>query len=137
MSIGYREGTNIDPEKLDRLWEAIGWKKRGSEKWEEVLSKSYFVYTAWDSDRLVGMGRLAEDGAFCGFYDIAVYPDYQRMGIGTKIMKRLIDKAKRGNYAGIHLFPDEENNPGVAEFYRKLGFKERKAMKLSDYMNPE
>ena len=88
MVIVYREGIDLDTQQLDSLWNAIGWRQRGQEKWKKVLSKSYFMYTAWDGNRLIGTGRITEDGIMCMFYDIGVHPDYQRKGIGARILGR-------------------------------------------------
>lgn len=83
MVVQYQEGFDVNTEQLDALWQDIGWKPRGNEKWKEVLSKSYFMYTAWEGDRLIGTGRIMEDGMMCMFYDLGVHPEYRRQGIGT------------------------------------------------------
>jgi len=128
---------NIDPEQLDTLFEAIGWKQRGKEKWLGVLSKSQFVFSVWDSARLVGFGRIMEDGVMCMFYDIGVHPDYQKKGIGKQIMNKLIDQVKDKKYTSIGLFAWEENLENIP-FYEKFGFKQVKTgMELENYMERE
>lgn len=110
---------------------------RGSEKWREVLSKSSFVYSVWDDNKLLGFGRILEDGIMCMFYDIGIHPDYQDLGIGTKIMETLIDQVKDKNYASIGLFVWEEN-PKAIQFYEKFGFKKvNTGMELVKYMERE
>lgn len=105
-----------------QLWSSVGWKPRGRERWNEVLSKSSFVYSAWDGDRLIGVGRILEDGIMCMFYDIGVLPRYQSRGIGKAIVARLVDQVRGKNYASIGLFRWEEN-PGNEPFYEKFGFR--------------
>ena len=110
---------------------------RGKKRWKEVLSKSYFIYTAWDENEIIGMGRIMEDGVMCMFYDICINPKYQRQGIGSKIMIKLIDKIKHKKYASIGLFAWKEN-PANKPFYKKFGFIEKTTgMELDKYMKPE
>ena len=128
---------NIDPAKLDHLFESIGWRKRGSDRWKEVLSKSSFVYSVWDKDNIVGFGRILEDGVMCMFYDIGVFPVYQRKGVGTMIMEALIDQVKDKGYASIGIFAWEQN-PHNIKFYEKFGFqKVPTGMELVKYMQRE
>jgi spore maturation protein CgeE len=49
-----------------------------------------------------------------------VLPEYQRRGIGTTILKYLIDTALSMGVEGIYLVADEDDTP--KEMYRKLGF---------------
>lgn len=137
MVIIYKEGLGIDSDKLDELWSAIGWKSRGSNKWKEVLSKSSYMYTAWDNRKLIGTGRIMEDGVMCMFYDIGVHPKYQRQGIGSKILQQLIKKVKDKKYVSIGLFSWEQN-PANIPFYKKQGFVQKTSgMELDKYMTPE
>jgi|SRR3989344_3642655 len=137
MEIDYKIGLNIDSEQLDILFEKVGWRKRGNIKWKEVLAKSYLGVSAWDNDKLVGFGRITEDGVMCMFYDIGILPDYQGKGIGSAIMKILIDKVKDKEYASIGLFAWEEN-PINFPFYEKFGFEKVKSgMELVKFMKRE
>jgi len=136
MSIQYKETLEVEPEKLDELWGAIGWKPRGTNKWQEALSKSSYLCSAWDGDTLVGTGRILEDGIMCMFYDIGVHPDYQGQQIGSEIMEKLIDQVKDKGYASIGIFAWEQN-PANLPFYKKFGFEESSGMELIKHMKPE
>ena len=136
MKITYKEGVELDTQKLDILWEAIGWKARGQNKWKEVISKSSYIYTAWDGESLIGTGRILEDGIMCMFYDIGVHPNYQHKGIGSKILQKLIDQVKNKGYASIGLFAWEQN-PANLPFYHKFGFVKSSGMELTKHMKPE
>jgi len=53
---------------------------------------------------------------------IAVHPDYQGLGIGTRLCRSLIDEARKlGTIKRIELFCREDNHYAV-RFYEKLGF---------------
>lgn len=133
----FSNSKDIPIEKLNRLFEAIGWERGSTQKWEKVLSVSSYVVGAFDEDTLVGFGRILEDGVMCMFYDITVHPDYQGQGIGTKIMENLVDKVKDKGYVSIGLFAWDKNPQNIS-FYKKFGFeKVDTGMELIKYMTRE
>ena len=74
-----------------------------------------------DSDELLGMGRVVGDGGcFFQIVDIMVHPDWRRRGIGTEIMRRLMDYISRtaDPSAHVNLFA----NPNAVELYEHFGF---------------
>ncbi len=132
----YSDSKEIPTEKLNALFQTIGWKRDGS-KWPKVLEKSTYVLCAYDGDTLVGFGRILEDGVMCMFYDVGVHPDYRGKGIGTSIIEKLIDKVKDKGYASIGLFAWKEN-PDNISFYEKFGFEKASGgMELKRYMTVE
>lgn len=134
MNFKLKTDTEFNPELLDKLYESIGWTKRGVKKWQEVLSKSSYCVSAWDDDNLIGFGRIVEDGVMCMIYDVAVNPDFQNHGCGKNIMLKLIDQVKDQKYASIGLFAWEDN-PDNIPFYQKLGFViSPTGMELTKYM---
>ncbi|MBI2583419.1 MAG: GNAT family N-acetyltransferase [Candidatus Aenigmarchaeota archaeon] len=126
----------MNTRQLDILWASIGWRRRGSKKWREVLSKSRHVYSLWDGKQLVGFGRIVEDGIMCMFYDIAVHPERQGTGLGKMIMDNLINQVKGKKYASIGLFAWDKN-PNNIPFYGKFGFEKSAGMELKRHMKPE
>ena len=104
---------------------------------ERDNKKSDFLFTVWDDKKLVGMGRIVEDGVMCMFYDIGMHPDYQNRGIGKHIMKNLIKFVKNKKYASIVLF-GWEKNPNNIPFYENFGFvRVPNGLELFKYMNRE
>ncbi|MFA6417156.1 MAG: GNAT family N-acetyltransferase [Patescibacteria group bacterium] len=119
------ESTNKDLnwEQINKLRFSVGWcTKRGEEKWREILDKSAFVYSVYDKDKMVGMGRIVEDGIFCMFYDIVVHKDYQSQGIGKMIMNNLLAFIKDKKFSSVSLFADPNNRDFLIPFYNKFGF---------------
>lgn len=72
--------------KLNRLLEAVRWDTRSPRLWRSDLSKSEYVYYAWDGQYLAGFGRGVIYLMDCMLYDVCVHPSYRREGIGTKIV---------------------------------------------------
>ena len=127
---------DLEPSKIQDLTEAVGWGRRGDEKWREILAKSEVVASMWQEERLVGFGRIVEDGVMCMFYDIAIHPDLQRQGLGSRIMQALIDRVKDKGYVSIGLFA-WDRNPGNIPFYEKFGFVSSHGMELVQFMKTE
>ncbi|HPT29830.1 MAG TPA: GNAT family N-acetyltransferase [bacterium] len=114
---------DLNIEQINSLMDSVGWiNHRGAEKWREILSKSSFVYSIFDGDKMVGFGRILEDGTMCMLYDIVVHKDYQGKGIGKMIMNNLLDFTKDKNYISVSLFAWPENKDFLIPFYNKFGF---------------
>lgn len=113
---------DLKPEEIDLLFNSVGGRSRGQEKWKEILSKSSFVYSVYDKEKMVGIGRIVEDGYMCMLYDIVVHKDYQGMGIGKMIVNNLLAFTGDKNYSSIRLFVSPENKFFLIPFYEKFGF---------------
>lgn len=123
MKITESTKKDINIKQMDSLMDSIGWTdRRGENKWREILSKSSFVYSVYDGDKIIGFGRIVEDGLMCMLYDIIVHRDYQGKGIGKMIMQNLLDQTKDKNYISVSLFAWPENKDFLVPFYRKFGF---------------
>ena len=117
-AIVYRDDKILPRDPVVALYRALSWS---SAKKPDLLLKamenSHTVVTAWDGDRLVGLGNAISDGFLVVYYPhLAVHPEYQGRGIGTEIVRRMQTK-----YAGFHqqaVLADGR----AAEFYRKVGF---------------
>lgn len=85
------------------------------------LPNTLLAATVRDRGALVAMGRVVGDGG-CNFQivDMAVHPDYQRQGLGTRIMQSLMTRllAIAPASAYISLVADD-HSPAL---YRKFGF---------------
>ena len=72
---------------------------------------------------LVGMGRMVGDGAMYWYLqEIMVLPEYQKQGIGTKIVNYLTDYAVLHSATGKFTTIGGVAAKGKEGFYRKLGF---------------
>src|SRR5262249_59435755 len=82
-----------------------------------ALAGSHSLVTAWDSERLVGIGNAISDGHLVVYYPhLLVHPVYQGRGIGTQLMRRLMAR-----YADFHQHILVADGQAI-EFYRKCGF---------------
>ncbi|QWU14838.1 Acetyltransferase (GNAT) domain-containing protein [Paenibacillus sophorae] len=122
--VTYREYTPTGEEFIT-LVESAGWhgvKEKGSGQLGAALRQSWLVVSAFEEDRLVGMGRVISDGIFQAFIcDLIILPDYQGKGIGSGILGRLLKKCKEQDILMVQLFAAAHKSG----FYKKFGFEER------------
>jgi GNAT superfamily N-acetyltransferase len=116
--INYSETRELTPESVLALYRANEWSSANKpELLHKALLASHSLFTAWDDTRLVGLGNAISDCYLVVYYPhLLVLPEYQRRGIGTELMRRLMAR-----YKGFHqhmLVADE----GALDFYRKCGF---------------
>ncbi|MCJ7656205.1 MAG: GNAT family N-acetyltransferase [Candidatus Atribacteria bacterium] len=118
MYIEIKETKEINKEKIIELYKANKWSS--AEKPDllyKALVNSDSLITAWDGDRLVGLGNAISDGYLVVYYPhLLVHPDYQGKGIGRMIVDRF--QKKYGNFHQQMLTADGK----AIDFYRKCGF---------------
>lgn len=79
-----------------------------------ALAKTINI-TAWDNDTLVGCVRILSDGYFFGtISEILVIPDYQKRGIGKRLMELAWELSPTSLFFGA-----QSGNEG---FFEKLGY---------------
>jgi ribosomal protein S18 acetylase RimI-like enzyme len=97
----------------------------------EASHTTVFVYLADRRDgQMIGFGRAISDGAYqAAVYDVAVIPEFQKMGIGRMIMEKILERLSGCN---VILYA----RPGKEEFYRRLGLRKMKTG-MALFRNPE
>lgn len=115
--------------ELARVIELAPLGKRDLGKLEIAFRNSEVRCFVYDGQKLVGAGRAISDGALrAAIYDLVVLPEYQGRGIGTKIMRYLLDRAEAEI---VMLFA----NPGKEPFYDRFGFRKMKTA-MAIFPNP-
>jgi ribosomal protein S18 acetylase RimI-like enzyme len=113
--------ANVSWQELARVFELapLG-KKRDPAQLELAFHNSLLKVFAFDGDKLVGTGRALSDGVWrAAIYDVAVLPEYQGQGIGSAIIRHLVEHAKTDV---IMLYAA----PGSEAFYERFGFSKMK-----------
>jgi ribosomal protein S18 acetylase RimI-like enzyme len=110
-----------EPEEYRELRSACGLSPKSAEAAAKGLPNSLFATTIRDQSKLIAMGRVVGDGA-CNFeiVDVAVHPDYQRRGLGSRIMAAIMDyiHAHAPESAYVSLIADNH----APALYSKFGF---------------
>ena len=96
------------------------------ERIEQMLKNASLTVTAWDGNELVGIARSVTDFAYCCYVsDLAVRGNYQKKGIGKKLLQ--ITKDNIHNNAKIILLAA----PQSEEYYPHIGFEKHNAAFVS------
>ncbi len=89
---------------------------------KKAFENSYVTVFLYHKGRMIGFGRAISDGAYqAAVYDVAVNPDYQKMGLGNLIVGNIIDRLPMP-VCNIILYA----SPGKEGFYLKHGFRKMK-----------
>ena len=118
MNIQIKETLGVKQADIIAIYKANDWSS--AEKPDllyKALLNSHSFVTAWDGERLIGLGNALSDGYLVVYYPhLIIHPDYQGKGVGKLILNKLQEK-----YAGFHqqiLVADGK----AVDFYKKCGF---------------
>ena len=118
-----REYIDFNIDEIRRLYSEVGWTAytENMPALEQGYKNSMTVLAAYEDDELLGIIRTVGDGFTIVFIqDILVYPDRQRQGIGTALLKALLERYPQVRQ--IELTTD--NTPKTMAFYQSMGFQE-------------
>lgn len=113
--------THYIEDEILPLYQSVGWSNyyEHPEMLEKAFAGSLCTLAAYDGEELVGIIRAVGDGHSILFIqDILVCPAYQRCGIGSALMKALLEKYR--DVYQIELATDSTEK--TVSFYKSLGF---------------
>jgi GNAT superfamily N-acetyltransferase len=116
--IQFSETHDLPLESVLALYRAHGWSSAEKpDLLHKALLNSHSLVTAWDGQKLVGLGNAISDGYLVVYYPHLLFlPEYQGCGIGTRLMQMLMAR-----YKGFHQHALLADGRAI-EFYRKCGF---------------
>lgn len=113
--------------ELEALYRDAGWWDDSFDAQAfvpDMIKNSFCVIGAFDkSNKLIGIGRALSDGISDAYIqDVCVLKAMRGTGIGSKIVKLLIEELKDHHIDWIGLVGE----PKTRSFYERLGFRELK-----------
>ena len=112
------EQSDMDWSQLSELYRIAPLGEKSPNDLKLVFSNSRYKCFVCKNEKLIGAGRALADGLDCSYLcDVAIHPDYQGMGLGKQIVRKLMDFST--GHKKIILYA----NPGKEGFYSKLGFR--------------
>ena len=115
-SVSYSIRGAVSPDELGPLLRITNMGDYSTDKLQHLLSDSTTYVIARSAEILVGFGRMFTDHATIAYINnVAVHPDYQRQGIGTRLLRSLVAEARGVN--SIFLYTSTADS-----LYRRLGF---------------
>ncbi|MCG2725198.1 MAG: GNAT family N-acetyltransferase [Elusimicrobia bacterium] len=128
MTVKYRFIEKTDKKTLFQiisLYSSQDWwdKTDNIKTLKGIIANSHCFLIAKEKEKIIGMGRAISDKISDAYIqDITVDENYRKAGIGSEIIKRIINRLNKGKIRWIGLIA--QNNSG--DFYKKLGFKKMK-----------
>lgn len=95
-----KECQTYNEQEIIDLYQSVGWTNYTScpEMLEEAYKNSLCILGAFEKEKLVGVVRVVGDGISIVFVqDILVLPKYQRQGVGSALMRAVLEK-----YASVY-----------------------------------
>ena len=118
-----KEYTRYQEDEIFRLYSQVGWTAytENMAALKQGFQNSLLTLAAYENNELLGIVRVVGDGFTIVFVqDILVFPAKQRQGVGTALLKAVLERY--ANVRQIELTTDQ--TPETAAFYRSLGFTE-------------
>ncbi len=119
----YYKENRLCYEEYAKLRESVGWINFSREQTERSLKNSLYTVSVEEDNQVVAMGRLIGDGTYYMIVDVVVHPVYQRRGIGSNILDRIMEYVDNetldGGRSSIQLISEK----GKESFYESKGFK--------------
>ena len=116
-----KEYTQFKSDEILRLYTKVGWTAYTEDipALEHGYKNSLYILAAYENDQLIGIIRVVGDGAtVILIQDIIVCPERQRRGIGTALLKAVLDR-----YSAVRQIQlTTDNTPETVAFYKSLGF---------------
>lgn len=109
------------PQEYNNLRQAVGWRTHREDAIAKGLPNTLYCICAYVDGELVGMARIVGDAGLAYYIqDVIVIPTYQRQGIGTQIMDKIMlylrDAIDQKATVGLQAARGKE------AFYEKYGF---------------
>jgi predicted GNAT family acetyltransferase len=122
--------SGVDWKSVSETLKRVGMAYYESDIHKRAFEASHATVFVYHDAQVIGFGRAISDGAYQGaIYDVAVVPEFQKKGIGTIIMNKILERLSGCN---VILYA----SPGKEEFYKKLGLRKMKTG-MALFRNPE
>lgn len=114
------ECAGVDWKVVSETLKSVGMSYDEPGMHQKAFENSYVSVFIYHDNRLIGFGRAISDGVCqAAIYDVAVLPEHQNKGIGTTIVKNILDRVSHCN---VILYA----SPGKEGFYRTMGLRKMK-----------
>lgn len=121
MEILIKEYIEYNEEEILHLYQSVGWINyvNNPKMLRNAYANSLKILGTYENEKLVGIIRVVGDGySIVYIQDIVVLPEYQRLGIGTALLGKILER-----YQNVYqkiLFTD--NTERTIRFYKSVGF---------------
>jgi len=125
MNLTFSNQKQFSSQQVNNLYTSVKWTGYTNDlpKLLRAISKSDLVISAWNGEELVGLIRaLTDEETVAYIQDILVFPAYNKQGVGSQLMRRMLAELK--GIRQIVLMTDQgEASLPLHDWYRSFGFK--------------
>ena len=121
MEFSINEYRKYNEDEILNLYQSVGWINytNNPNMLKNAYANSLKILGAYENEKLIGIIRVVGDGYSIVFIqDIIVLPEYQRHGIGTALLKKILEIYQ--NVYQKSLLTD--NTDKTIQFYKSVGF---------------
>lgn len=115
--------NHLSSQEYNQLRESVGWYRLSERQATQGLENTTFSICARDKRKAIAMGRVLFDYGYTAYIgDIIVLPEYQHQGIGSYIVKELVNQVMNAADPEDKIMFFLGASKGKEAFYEKLGF---------------
>ena len=117
--IRYEFDATVSPADIADLRQAVGWNRMQRDLSDPRLTTTLQL-CAFDENHLIGYAQVISNHVTDAYIqDVMVHPDYQRQGIGTQLMEKLLSRLEEDGIYMVSVIYGEE---ALRPFYKRFGF---------------
>lgn len=115
--------NEIPAEEFLALRASVEFQKLTEKQAETILANTTYTVCAVKDGEYIGVTRLLYDFGMDGYItDVIVRPDMQGLGLGSMLVKNVVDFVKENSMEGVTATCNLYAMPGKEPFYEQLGF---------------
>ena len=129
--VRYEADARLSPDEVNAAYDWVEWPQR--EAWRlEAIARSCTWFAARQTDgALVGVARFLDDGGLhAALWDVIVRPDRQRRGIGSSLVRLVLDRCRDRRLVAL------VSTPAAVGFFGALGFMAESHGHTAMYLRP-
>ena len=115
----------LSPSEINLLFHTVGWPEISEKQLKQSFQYTWNWLTCRASNgQLLGFSRILSDGIMHAYIcSMVVHSGFQNYGIGSSMMKKIIELCSENNLKPVLKIKVEEK---IIHFYSKFGFKTEK-----------
>ena len=118
--------NRLSAKEYCELRAAVDWQPLIEEQAQSGLDSSDFVIACRDDEKIVGCARIFWDKGYIAYLaDVMVKPEYQKQGIGKRMVEECISYIDKQLKEGWRIKIVIVSAKGKEQFYEKFGFELR------------
>lgn len=130
--------NELSAEQFIELWETVWGQGPSLEQTRLAMEHTLFRVSLFDGDKIVAMARVIGDmGLDYYIKDVIVRPEYQRKGIGRRMMEEIFQFINDHGIEGTEIFVELCAMPDKIPFYKQFGFAANEAQRLKKHYRVE